>query len=74
MAQLTIYIDDQTLSKVEKSANLANMSVSKWVRDKLYAVVEKEWPRGYFRLFGSLSDFDIERPEQTFLERDRDPL
>ena len=76
MAQLTIYIDDETLNKVEKSAKLAKVSVSRWVRDRLSSIIEAEWPEGYFELFGSLSTEDFERPEQPVLGSDapREPL
>jgi hypothetical protein len=70
VAQLTIYMDDETLDKVERSARLAKVSVSRWVRDRLSSIVEKEWPEGYFDLFASLSDEDIERPAQPILDVD----
>lgn len=35
MAQLSIYIDDKTLRKVERAARSDKKSISRWVSDKL---------------------------------------
>ena len=35
MAQLSIFIDDKTLRKVERAAKENKISISKWVRDKI---------------------------------------
>ena len=64
MAQLTIYIDDETRKRIERAARRARSSVSQWVKDKITNALENDWPDGYFRLFGSLADADVERPAQ----------
>jgi hypothetical protein len=64
MAQLTIYLDNDTINKIEKAASDANVSVSKWVRDKLELILENDWPESYFTVFGTLNDNDIDEPEE----------
>ncbi len=49
MAQLTIYIDDATLLRIERSARQEKASISRWVKQRLTASLEeKGWPPGYF--------------------------
>jgi hypothetical protein len=62
MAQLTLYIDDNTRSRIERAAKEANVSVSRWVKDRLVKALDSEWPAAYSELFGSLSEDDIRRP------------
>ena len=64
MGQLTIYIDDVTLKKIEDAAKLEDCSLSKWAKSKLTKALEKDWPSGYFDLFGSLRGNELERPKQ----------
>ncbi len=56
MPQLSLYLDDETLKKVEKAAKLENTSISKWVTRKLKEHLENDWPNNYSSLFGSISD------------------
>jgi hypothetical protein len=56
MPQLSLYLDDKTLKKVEKAAKIENTSISKWVTGKLKEHLENEWPDNYSSLFGSISD------------------
>jgi len=70
MAQLTVYIDDETFEKVERSARMAHISISRWVREKLSEIVATEWPDGFFDLFGSLAEGDLDRPAQPSVNTD----
>ena len=72
MAQLTVYIDDETRRRIELAARRANTSVSQWVKERLSSALETEWPRGYFDLFGALKDADLERPAQPGSAEDVD--
>lgn len=64
MAQLTIYIDDETRRGIEQAARASGMSVSGWVKERLTRSLRSEWPEGYFEnVIGSLADDDIQRPE-----------
>ena len=76
MGQLTVYIDDETRARIERAATEAGVSVSSWVKEKLSRCLETEWPDGYFALFGSLAESDLERPPQleAGLDREREAL
>ena len=64
MAQLTIYLDEETIDKVRREARRARRSVSEWVREKLVRSMDQNWPEGYDKLFGCLRDEDLQRPPQ----------
>jgi hypothetical protein len=70
MAQLTIYLDDESIQKIGEAAARENSSVSRWVKSKLLTALETQWPSGYFDVFGSLKDVDLERPKQADVGRD----
>jgi len=71
MGQLTVYIDDPTLERIESAAHLEKESVSKWVKRRLAASLDKGWPTGYFDVFGSLKDASFSRPAQPAAGLDR---
>ena len=64
MAQLTIYIDTETLRKIKNAAAERGISISKWVREKIEIALRDEWPKSFFQLFGALKDTDLEEPEE----------
>ena len=70
MAQLTIYLDESTLKKIEKAAREEKSSISKWAKKRLAYSLESKWPEGYFKVFGCLSDEEFERPAQLGFEAD----
>lgn len=71
MAQLTVYIDDNTLKKVETAAHREHKSVSKWVKKCLEGALQNKWPENYSEVFGALSDDeDFKRPPQGSLSED----
>ena len=70
MAQLTVYIDDETRRRIEIAAKRADTSVSQWVKRRLTNALQTEWPDDYFDLLGALSGTDLERPAQLRSEDD----
>lgn len=70
MSQLSLYINKELLSKIEKAARRENKSISKWVSSKLDVALNKSWPVGYFSLYGILKEYDIERPDQGSFSQD----
>lgn len=56
MPQLSLYVDSETLKKIEKAAELEDTSISKWVKGKLAEHLEKSWPENYRSLYGSIDD------------------
>ena len=63
MSQLTIYLDQVTIQRVQSAARREHSSVSRWVKSKLATVLQDSWPKNYFSLFGALGDEDLARPE-----------
>ena len=63
MPQISLYVDKETLSRIERAANKEKMSISKWVGRSLKKAIKDDYPKGYFELFGSISDdsFKIEK-------------
>lgn len=71
MAQLTIYLDGETLKKIEGAARREHESISGWVKKRLVLSLKNSWPAGYFDVFGALSkDNNFKRPEQTTFDQD----
>lgn len=63
MPQLSLYIDDETLSKIEIAAKISKTSISKWVSERLRESLANSWPENYESLFGAVNDdtFTIEK-------------
>lgn len=64
MPQISLYIDEQTLSKVEDAAKEEHLSISGWVARQLRARLEPMYPSGFRDLFGSISDPSFQIPGQ----------
>lgn len=62
MAQLTIYLDDESIKRIERAASREQSSVSGWVKRRLIQSLDDQWPEGYFDLFGSLEEGDLVKP------------
>ena len=56
MPQISLYIDETTLKKVENAASSQHISISKWVAEQIRAKVDPTYPRGFEDLFGSIAD------------------
>ena len=65
MPQISLYIDERTLKKIENAARHRRISISKWVAEQIRARLEPEYPAQYKDLFGSVSDDSFRRPEDT---------
>ena len=76
MAQMTIYLDDETVQRVERVARQSGSSVSSWVKQRLTEALDRTWPPGFFDLFGRLEDSGIDRPPQpdSGMDEEREPL
>jgi hypothetical protein len=61
MPQISLYIDGDTLKKVESAASHQHVSISKWVVKQIRAKVDPMYPKGFEDIFGSITD-------KTFLE------
>jgi hypothetical protein len=70
MPQISLYIDETTLKKVESAASRQHVSISKWVADQIRSKVDPVYPKGFEDLFGSVSDDGFCRPDQQSLISD----
>ena len=70
MPQLSLYIDKDTLNKIEKAAKNEKKSISKWVCNRLRQSLINTWPDDFFQLFGSIKDDSFKRPEQLSYNND----
>ena len=67
MANLTIYLPDDVERQVRKAAGESNVSVSKWVADRLSQSVETSLPTEFLDLAGAFPDFpDVEELRQGY--------
>ena len=62
MPQISLYIGESTLRKVEGAAARQHVSISKWVAEQIRAKVEPIFPKNFESLFGSISDESFSKP------------
>jgi len=70
MPQISLYIDEATLKKVESAASREHVSISRWVADQIRSKVDPVYPKDFEDLFGSLSDESFVRPGQNGFQSD----
>ena len=56
MPQVSLYIDEATLKRIEVAAKTERLSLSKYVSRKLRASLEDQWPEHFDELFGAITD------------------
>ena len=69
MPQISLYIDEPTLKKVEQEAKREHLSISKWVFEQIKNKIDPRYPSDFEKLYGSLSD-DFVRQEQLPIATD----
>ena len=65
MAQVTLYLDEETKKRVRKAAKAAGMSQSRWLAELVRQRTATEWPAEVHELAGTWPDF----PEADELRR-----
>jgi hypothetical protein len=70
MPQISLYIDESTLKKVETAALNQHVSISKWVAEQIRTRVEPIYPANFENLFGSISDETFMRPDDISFNMD----
>ncbi|MCD6584937.1 MAG: hypothetical protein J7K96_04170 [Desulfobacteraceae bacterium] len=65
MPQISLYIDEPTLKKVENAAMRQKVSISKWVAEQIRSRVDPVYPVDYESLFGSIDDDTFTAPEDV---------
>ncbi|WGZ94411.1 MAG: hypothetical protein QJT81_00020 [Candidatus Thiothrix putei] len=68
MPQLHCYVPDEMALQLQRKAEQARLSVSKYLAQLIQRDVEAQWPQGYFELFGSWEGEPLQRPEQGTYE------
>ncbi len=74
MPQISLYIDEKTLQKVESAAKRQQVSISKWVAEQLRAKVDPIYPVNFEGLYGSIDDDTFVVPLELNLNQDADRL
>ena len=76
MPQLSLYLDEDTLKKIETGAKINKTSVSKFVSVALKEYFSGNYPEGFQNLFGSVSDDSFSAPNSlnTALDSKRESL
>jgi hypothetical protein len=64
MPQLSLYIDQDTLTKVSDAARAEHVSVSKFVTGILARTVSDTWSQEFLDTYGSITDPTFVRPEE----------
>ncbi len=70
MPQLSLYIDEKTLHKLENAAKIERLSISRYAVKKLTEVLNASWPEHYEELFGSITDETFTAPRKDSFESD----
>lgn len=56
MAQVTIYLDEETARRLDEAAKAAGLSRSRWIADLVRSRTADRWPESVARLAGAWSD------------------
>lgn len=59
MAQITLYLDDDTQALVDQAAKAHGLSKSRWVADIIRKYAAHEWPQDCLALAGRFADFPL---------------
>ncbi|MBF0478770.1 MAG: CopG family transcriptional regulator [Candidatus Omnitrophica bacterium] len=70
MSQVTIYLQDNLISKLKKRAQLKKESLSKYITSILEKKEIDEWPEKYLSLCGSIKEDNFVRAHQGSYEQD----
>ena len=66
MPQISLYIDEATLKKVEQQAKMEHISISKWVSEQIKNKIDPRYPADFETLYGSLSDEFIRQDQLSY--------
>jgi len=68
--QISLYIDEKTLKKIENAAKRQHISISRWVAEQLRSKIELIYPAGFEDLFGSIQDETFVEPDEIAFDYD----
>jgi hypothetical protein len=58
MAQITLYLDEETAARMKKAAKAAGVSQSRWVAELVRRKTASEWPEAVKRLAGAWTEIE----------------
>lgn len=58
MAQVTIYLDEETEKKMKNASQATGLSTSKWITSAIKDKLNNDWPDSIKNLAGSWADDD----------------
>lgn len=65
MAQLCLYLDDSTMSRLRSESEEAQCSLSRYVSSLINSEKESAvWPNDYWNIYGALSDSTFQVPTE----------
>lgn len=64
MPQLSLYIDDETMEVLKKSAGERDVSLSRYARDLISSQSESAWPSDFWDAYGALKNGSFVVPEE----------
>jgi hypothetical protein len=70
MAQVTIYLDDETEQKARVAARSKGVSLSKWIADRVRQGALSDWPDHIRELAGAWSDLPSAEQLRKLKRRD----
>lgn len=70
MPQISLYVSQPDLIKIQNAAARESQSVSKWVITRIMTHMEPAYPPGYEALAGCIQDDSFCRPEQIAFSED----
>jgi hypothetical protein len=65
MAQITLYLDEETIKRVRRAARASGLSQSRWLAELVRERTARQWPDAVRELAGAWGDF----PEVDELRR-----
>lgn len=75
MAQVTLYLDEETIERVRRAARASGLSQSRWLAQLVREKTAREWPAVVKEMAGSWTDFpeaeDLRRPSGRDVRRER---
>jgi len=57
MAQVTLYLDEETIERVRRAARASGLSQSRWLAQLVREKTAREWPAAVREMAGSWADF-----------------
>ena len=57
MAQVTLYLDEETIKRLRRAARVAGLSQSRWLAELVREKTARQWPDAVRELAGAWADF-----------------